>query len=133
MRLPLLLTLCCTNQRATITVVVYHKQILSAKYFAQVKVIAHAYIMLGQRLLMLAVLEKLNWCDMGVGSPRLEEESAVDRRMDASTKEHLVSIRGWRGFNNPWMHEDESDVDYSYINLLMNPERYTGYKVGHMF
>ena len=65
----------------------------------------------------------------GAGSPRLEAESAVDRRVDASTKEHLVSIRGWRGFNNPWMLEDEGDVEYSYINLLMNPERYTGYKV----
>ncbi|KAK9916428.1 hypothetical protein WJX75_002458 [Coccomyxa subellipsoidea] len=65
------------------------------------------------------------------GSPRLEAESAVDRRVDASTKEHLVSIRGWRGFNNPWMLEDEGDVEYSYINLLMNPERYTGYKGEH--
>ena len=68
-------------------------------------------------------------CQTGAGSPRLEAESAVDRRVDASTKEHLVSIRGWRGFNNPWMLEDEGDVEYSYINLLMNPERYTGYKV----
>ena len=24
--------------------------------------------------------------------------------------------------------EDEEDLDYSYINLLANPERYTGYK-----
>lgn len=54
----------------------------------------------------------------------------MDRSVDASTKEHLVNIRGWRGFNNPWMLEDETDVEFSYINLLMNPERYTGYKVG---
>jgi ERO1-like protein alpha len=56
----------------------------------------------------------------------LEEEATVDKKMDASTKARLVSIRGWHGYNNPWMLEDDSDVDY--INLLMNPERYTGYK-----
>ena len=63
-------------------------------------------------------------------SPALEAESAVDRRVDEEVRARLVSIRGWRGLNNPWMHEDEHDVDYSYINLVANPERYTGYKVG---
>lgn len=42
---------------------------------------------------------------------------------------HLVNIHGWRGYNNPWMAEEETDSEYSYINLLANPERYTGYKV----
>ena len=66
----------------------------------------------------------------GVGSPsRLEAESEVDRSVDASTKTHLVNIHGWRGYNNPWMMEEETDSEYSYINLLANPERYTGYKV----
>ena len=49
--------------------------------------------------------------------------------MDANTKVHLVNIHGWRGYNNPWMLEEETDSEYSYINLLANPERYTGYKV----
>ena len=44
-------------------------------------------------------------------------------------KEQLLNIPGWRGFNNPWMAEDDQDVDFSYINLVDNPERYTGYKV----
>lgn len=57
----------------------------------------------------------------------MEAESAV-KSVDASTEARLVSIRGWRGYNNPWMLEDESDVDFSYVNLIMNPERYTGYK-----
>ncbi len=53
----------------------------------------------------------------------------MDRSVDASTKVHLVNIHGWRGYNNPWMAEGETDSEYSYINLLANPERYTGYKV----
>jgi hypothetical protein len=28
------------------------------------------------------------------------------------------------------MVEGEEDEEYSYINLVANPERYTGYKVG---
>lgn len=50
---------------------------------------------------------------------------------NSTMQQQLLSIRGWRGFNNPWMPEADKDVDYSYINLLDNPERYTGYKVGH--
>ena len=53
----------------------------------------------------------------------------MDRSVDASTKVHLVNIHGWRGYNNPWCLEEETDSEYSYINLLANPERYTGYKV----
>ena len=69
-------------------------------------------------------------CNTGTGSPsKLEAESEVDRSVDASTKVHLVNIHGWRGYNNPWMLEEETDSEYSYINLLANPERYTGYKV----
>lgn len=70
----------------------------------------------------------------GSGSPsRLEAESEVDRSVDASTKVHLVNIHGWRGYNNPWCLEEETDSEYSYINLLANPERYTGYKVQDWF
>lgn len=60
----------------------------------------------------------------------IEREFSVDRTMDAEIKQRLVSLPRWRGFNNPWMPEDDSDVDYSYINLEVNPERFTGYKVG---
>lgn len=44
-------------------------------------------------------------------------------------RKQLQGIPGWRGMNNPWMPEDDADVEFSYINLLENPERYTGYKV----
>eukprot|EP00884_Botryococcus_braunii_P002582 jgi/Botrbrau1/12324/Bobra.0205s0022.1 len=60
-----------------------------------------------------------------------EAESAVDRTVEPAVKQRLLNIRGWRGFNNPWMPGDDSDVQYSYINLLKNPERYTGYKGEH--
>ena len=51
------------------------------------------------------------------------------RTVCANMKEQLLNIPVWRGFNNPWMAEDDQDVDFSYINLVDNPERYTGYKV----
>jgi len=44
-------------------------------------------------------------------------------------QEQLLNVPSWRGFNNPWMAEDEHDIDFSYINLMDNAERYTGYKV----
>lgn len=53
----------------------------------------------------------------------------MDRSVEPAVKQRLLSIPGWRGFNNPWMPGDDTDVKYSYINLLKNPERYTGYKV----
>ena len=52
----------------------------------------------------------------------------MDRSVDADTSERLRNIAGWRGFNNPWMPEDDGDLEFAYINLLKNPERYTGYK-----
>jgi hypothetical protein len=46
-------------------------------------------------------------------------------------KQQLIThSKGWRGINNPWMAEGEEDEQFQYINLLVNPERYTGYKVG---
>lgn len=39
-------------------------------------------------------------------------------------------MQGWRGLDNPWMEGGEENETYTYINLLNNPERYTGYKVG---
>ena len=56
-------------------------------------------------------------------------ESAVDRTVDAGVRARLHSVADWRGLNNPWMPNDEEDVQYSYINLRQNPERYTGYQV----
>ena len=53
----------------------------------------------------------------------------MDRSVDAATRTALGNIPGWRGFNNPWVPEDDGDMEFSYINLLKNPERYTGYKV----
>lgn len=55
-------------------------------------------------------------------------DAAIVRRVDDRTKERLLNIRGWRGFNNPWVAVDASDVDYLYINLQQNAERYTGYQ-----
>ncbi len=62
-----------------------------------------------------------------------EAESAVDRTINDSMKTRLLSVRGWSGFHNPWMPQsgDDANVEYSYINLLRNPERYTGYKGEH--
>ena len=59
----------------------------------------------------------------------VEAESAVKRTVSQDMHEQLLTIPSWRGFNNPWMAEDDQDVEFSYINLVDNPERYTGYKV----
>ena len=60
-------------------------------------------------------------------------ESAVDRTVEAGVRARLHSIADWRGLNNPWMPNDEEEVQYSYINLRQNPERYTGYQVSAFF
>ncbi len=60
----------------------------------------------------------------------MEEASAVKRDLDPATRKQLGQIPGWRGFNNPWLPDDDQAVDFSYVNLVENPERYTGYKVG---
>ena len=62
----------------------------------------------------------------------LELESAVRRTVGAGMQQQLLNIPSWRGFNNPWMAEDDQDIEFSYINLIDNPERYTGYKVCHL-
>lgn len=73
------------------------------------------------------MLQPLLW--YVVAESPLDVESAVRRTIGANMQEQLLNIPGWRGFNNPWMAEDDQDVDFSYINLVDNPERYTGYKV----
>ncbi|KAL9262230.1 Endoplasmic reticulum oxidoreductin-2-like protein [Drosera capensis] len=49
-------------------------------------------------------------------------QAVVDRSLDTK------SFRGWREVDNPWTNDDETDnEDMTYVNLLLNPERYTGY------
>jgi ERO1-like protein alpha len=57
------------------------------------------------------------------------EESAVNRTLAANAEEKLLALSGWKGLDNPWVADAEDHVEYSYINLLVNPERYTGYTV----
>ncbi|XP_004511502.1 endoplasmic reticulum oxidoreductin-2-like isoform X2 [Cicer arietinum] len=49
-------------------------------------------------------------------------EAAVDRTLDSK------AFRGWPEIDNPWTNDDETDNDeMTYVNLQLNPERYTGY------
>lgn len=58
-----------------------------------------------------------------------EGEAAVDRTLVSGAAERLLALQGWKGLDNPWLPELDADVEFSYINLLVNPERYTGYTV----
>eukprot|EP00201_Polytomella_parva_P019162 CAMPEP_0175054010 /NCGR_PEP_ID=MMETSP0052_2-20121109/9255_1 /TAXON_ID=51329 ORGANISM="Polytomella parva, Strain SAG 63-3" /NCGR_SAMPLE_ID=MMETSP0052_2 /ASSEMBLY_ACC=CAM_ASM_000194 /LENGTH=785 /DNA_ID=CAMNT_0016318633 /DNA_START=502 /DNA_END=2859 /DNA_ORIENTATION=- len=60
-----------------------------------------------------------------------EDSGKVDRRLNFQTAARLLNLRGWRGYNNPWMAEGDEDEEYLYINLLANPERFTGYAGEH--
>ncbi|KAK9674276.1 hypothetical protein RND81_12G222900 [Saponaria officinalis] len=47
-------------------------------------------------------------------------EAAVDRTLDNKV--------GWVEVDNPWTNDDETDnSEMTYVNLLLNPERFTGY------
>ncbi|KAG0466925.1 hypothetical protein HPP92_017929 [Vanilla planifolia] len=49
-------------------------------------------------------------------------EAAVDRLLDSK------AFQGWVEIENPWTHDDETDnSEMTYVNLQLNPERYTGY------
>ncbi|KAG8365637.1 hypothetical protein BUALT_Bualt18G0126800 [Buddleja alternifolia] len=49
-------------------------------------------------------------------------EAAVDRTVDAK------AFKGWIEVDNPWTNDDETDnAEMTYVNLQLNPERYTGY------
>ncbi|CAI0544942.1 unnamed protein product [Linum tenue] len=49
-------------------------------------------------------------------------EAAVDRTLDHR------AFRGWTVTDNPWTNDDETNNDeMTYVNLQLNPERYTGY------
>ncbi|KAF9672997.1 hypothetical protein SADUNF_Sadunf11G0102500 [Salix dunnii] len=49
-------------------------------------------------------------------------DNAVDRTLDSR------AFKGWIETDNPWTNDDETDNgEMTYVNLLLNPERYTGY------
>ncbi len=50
------------------------------------------------------------------------------RSVDEGVRGALTSVtRGWRVLNNPWLPEDEEDVqEYAYVDLQLNVEKYTG-------
>ncbi|XP_057549961.1 endoplasmic reticulum oxidoreductin-1 [Amaranthus tricolor] len=49
-------------------------------------------------------------------------EAVVDRTLDNKV------FRGWPEVDNPWTNDDETDnSEMTYVNLQLNPERYTGY------
>ncbi|KAH7522455.1 hypothetical protein FEM48_Zijuj07G0140400 [Ziziphus jujuba var. spinosa] len=49
-------------------------------------------------------------------------QSTVDRTLDSR------AFRGWIETDNPWTNDDETDNgEMTYVNLQLNPERYTGY------
>ncbi|KAF5834410.1 endoplasmic reticulum oxidoreductin 1 [Dunaliella salina] len=54
--------------------------------------------------------------------------SAITGRMDPNVTSQLSAITGWHGLNNPWVPGDDAGVDYIYVDLRRNPEKYTGYK-----
>ncbi|KAK4852349.1 hypothetical protein QYF36_023173 [Acer negundo] len=49
-------------------------------------------------------------------------QATIDRTLDKR------AFRGWIETDNPWTNDDETDNgEMMYVNLLLNPERYTGY------
>lgn len=60
---------------------------------------------------------------------KANKESTVNRTIGGPAEAQLTALSSWKGLDNPWLPEAEKDVDYLYINLLVNPERYTGYTV----
>ncbi|KAG2684743.1 hypothetical protein I3843_10G086900 [Carya illinoinensis] len=49
-------------------------------------------------------------------------QATVDRTIDTK------AFRGWTVTDNPWTNDDETDnSEMTYVNLQLNPERYTGY------
>ncbi|KDD75221.1 endoplasmic reticulum oxidoreductin 1 [Helicosporidium sp. ATCC 50920] len=65
----------------------------------------------------------------------VEQASELDRSIPSRVRAKLLAVPDWRGWRNPWMPETdeggEAAVEYAYINLGANPERYTGYKGEH--
>ena len=53
-------------------------------------------------------------------------EGVVNRTLDVGAE-----FRAWRELDNPWTADDEAGSDAAYVNLALNPERYTGYTGDH--
>ena len=53
-------------------------------------------------------------------------EGVVNRSLDVGAE-----FRAWRELDNPWTADDEAGSDAVYVNLALNPERYTGYTGEH--
>ncbi|KAI5332770.1 hypothetical protein L3X38_022899 [Prunus dulcis] len=50
-----------------------------------------------------------------------KQQGTVDHTLDNR------AFRGWVETDNPWTNDDETDNgEMTYVNLLLNPERYTG-------
>ena len=75
-----------------------------------------------------------------VDPPSCKEDSGaragaaqVNRTMEPGISSVLESGPGWQAIANPWFGgeapEVDRDEDYFYVNLLANPERFTGYEV----
>ncbi|KAK9805755.1 hypothetical protein WJX73_005872 [Symbiochloris irregularis] len=64
------------------------------------------------------------------GAQLLDQEAEVEE-VEGLVREQLLAIPGWRGVNNPWMPGNDTVQDFSYVNLLENPERFTGYQGEH--
>eukprot|EP00249_Psilotum_nudum_P018259 c26718_g1_i1 orf=619-1977(+) len=65
----------------------------------------------------IAQLPADNWmCQEG------KPQATVDRTLDQK------AFQGWIETDNPWTYDDETDNgEMTYVNLQLNPERYTGY------
>ncbi|XP_074564142.1 endoplasmic reticulum oxidoreductin-1-like [Curcuma longa] len=51
-----------------------------------------------------------------------KEHAAVDKTLDDKV------FKEWIEIDNPWTYDDETDnFEMTYVNLQLNPERYTGY------
>ncbi|KAJ6724271.1 ENDOPLASMIC RETICULUM OXIDOREDUCTIN-2 [Salix viminalis] len=69
------------------------------------------------------------WCDCpfwpdddDLACQEGKPDNAVDRTLDSR------AFKGWIEADNPWTNDDETDNgEMTYVNLLLNPERYTGY------
>ncbi|KAK1389199.1 Endoplasmic reticulum oxidoreductin-1 like [Heracleum sosnowskyi] len=62
------------------------------------------------------------WPDDGMLCQEGKPQGTVDRTLDSKV------FRGWVEIDNPWTSDDETDNgEMTYVNLLLNPERYTGY------
>ena len=62
-------------------------------------------------------------------------EGAVDRAVEAGMRGERGTTGAaglyWRGTVNPWHQDPKDESECTYVNLIRNPERYTGYRGEH--